>query len=589
MHKNAPVEQKTVQKVCVSVNNVITLHEINECVQSMNSKNSFNSYIEESIKGNWDLDALTDYKGATLQYHDVARKIEKLHILFEHSNIKHGDKIALCGRNSSMWAAAFLATLTYGAIAVPIQHEFTTEQIYNIVNHSEAKLLFVGDVVATTIDATQMPNLEGIIYIPDFSLITSRSEDLTYARENLNALYGHKYPKYFHQENVKYYMDKPDDIAMINYTSGTTGFSKGVMLPYRSLTSNIEWAFQCIKPHVKDGSNVLSMLPMAHMYGLTCEFLSEFIFGNHLFFLTRLPSPTLIAEACAEIQPAIVVAVPMVVEKIVRKKIFPKIQLQHMHFLLNMPMISKKIKAKICQEIRNVFGGNAYEVLVGGAGLNPEIEEFLTSVGFPITMGYGTTETGPMITYSDYHDFDSGSCGTPVVNMEVKIQSSDPENVPGEIITRGDNVMTGYFKNPEATKAVLDEEGWFHTGDLGTMSSDGHVYIRGRIKNILLGANGQNIYPEEIENKLNSMMMVNESLIIQKGDKLIGLIHPDMEEAHSLGLNENDVEKVMEQNRLELNKSLPAFCKISTVKIHPDEFAKTPKKSIKRYLYQDAV
>jgi long-chain acyl-CoA synthetase len=486
-----------------------------------------------------------------------------------------------------MWAAAFLATLTYGAIAVPIQHEFTTEQIYNIVNHSEAKLLFVGDVVATTIDATQMPNLEGIIYIPDFSLITSRSEDLTYARENLNALYGHKYPKYFHQENVKYYMDKPDDIAMINYTSGTTGFSKGVMLPYRSLTSNIEWAFQCIKPHVKDGSNVLSMLPMAHMYGLTCEFLSEFIFGNHLFFLTRLPSPTLIAEACAEIQPAIVVAVPMVVEKIVRKKIFPKIQLQHMHFLLNMPMISKKIKAKICQEIRNVFGGNAYEVLVGGAGLNPEIEEFLTSVGFPITMGYGTTETGPMITYSDYHDFDSGSCGTPVVNMEVKIQSSDPENVPGEIITRGDNVMTGYFKNPEATKAVLDEEGWFHTGDLGTMSSDGHVYIRGRIKNILLGANGQNIYPEEIENKLNSMMMVNESLIIQKGDKLIGLIHPDMEEAHSLGLNENDVEKVMEQNRLELNKSLPAFCKISTVKIHPDEFAKTPKKSIKRFLYTE--
>lgn len=555
----------------------------------MESTKGFNSYIEQSIKDNWDSDALTDYKGATLQYHDVARKIEKLHILFEHSNIQKGDKIALCGRNSSMWAAAFLATLTYGAIAVPIQHEFTPEQIYNIVNHSEAKLLFVGDVVATTIDADKMPDLEGIIYIPDFSLIKSRTDDLTYARENLNALYGHKFPKYFHQEHVNYYKDKPDDIAMINYTSGTTGFSKGVILPYRSLISNIEWAIQCIKPHIKAGSNVLSMLPMAHMYGLTCEFLSEFIFGNHIFFLTRLPSPTLIAEACAEIKPAIIVAVPMVIEKIIRKKIYPKIQSQPMHILLNMPMINKKIKAKICQEVRNVFGGNAYEVLVGGAGLNAEIEAFLRSIEFPITMGYGTTETGPMITYSDYHDAEAGSCGTPVVNMEVKILSDDPENVPGEIITRGDNVMKGYYKNPEATNAVLDDEGWFHTGDLGTMSEDGHVFIKGRIKNMLLGANGQNIYPEEIENKLNSMTMVNESLIIQRGNKLIGLIHPDMEEAHSLGLNENDVADIMEQNRLELNKTLPSFCKVATVKIHPKEFEKTPKKSIKRYLYQNAV
>lgn len=555
----------------------------------MESPTSFNSLIEDTIKNHWDRDALTDYKGATLQFHDVARKIEKLHILFEHSGIKQGDKIALCGRNSAMWAAAFLATLTYGAIAVPIQHEFTPEQIYNIVNHSDARLLFVGDVVATTIDAEQMPALEGIVYIPDFSLVLSRSEDLTYARENLNALYGHKYPKFFHQEHVNYFKDKPDEICMINYTSGTTGFSKGVMLSYRVMTSNMQWAFQCIRPHVKDGSNVLCMLPMAHMYGLTCEFLCEFIFGNHLFFLTRLPSPTFIAQACADIKPAMVVAVPMVIEKIIRKKIFPKIQSQPMHLLMNMPVINRKIKDRIRQDVFDVLGGNLYEVLVGGAGLNPEIERFLTNIGFPITMGYGTTETGPMITYSDYHDFENGSCGTAVINMEVKILSPDPENIPGEIVTRGDNVMNGYFKNPEATKAVLDDEGWFHTGDLATMSADGHVFIRGRIKNMLLGANGQNIYPEEIENKLNSMTMVNESLVIQHGDKLVGLVHPDMETAHSLGLNDNDIYEIMEQNRVELNKTLPSFCKISTVKIHPEEFAKTPKKSIKRYLYQDAV
>lgn len=555
----------------------------------MESTKGFNSLLEDTIKKNWDRDALTDYKGATLQFHDVARKIEKLHILFEHSGIKKGDKIALCGRNSSMWAAAFLATLTYGAVAVPIQHEFTPDQIYNIVNHSEARLLFVGDVVNTQVDPEQMPRLEGIVYIPDYSLVISRSEDLTFARENLNALYGKKYPKYFHQEHVSYYDAKPDDICMINYTSGTTGFSKGVILSYRVMSSNMEWAFLNIKPKVKEGSNVLSMLPMAHMYGLTCEFLTSFILGMHLFFLTRLPSPSFIAEACAEIRPAFVVAVPMVVEKIIRKKIFPKIQSYPMHLLLNMPVVNKKVKERICQDVKDVFGGKLYQVLVGGAGLNAEIEQFLTSIGFPITMGYGTTETGPMITYSDYHDFERGSCGTPVVNMEVRILSPDPENVPGEIITRGDNVMNGYFKNPEASKAVLDDEGWFHTGDLATMSADGHVFIRGRIKNMLLGANGQNVYPEEIENKLNSMTMVSESLIVQKGDKLVGLVHPDMETANSLGLNETDIAEIMEQNRQELNRSLPSFCRISEMKIHHEEFMKTPKKSIKRYLYQDAV
>ena len=555
----------------------------------MESIESFNSYIEKSIQDNWDKDALTDYKGATLQFHDVARKIEKIHILFEYSGIKKGDKIAICGRNSSMWAAAFLATLTYGAVAVPIQHEFTPEQIYNIVNHSESRLLFAGDVVSTTLNAEEMPQLEGIIYIPDLSLVVSRSEKLTYARENLNAIYGHKYPKYFHAEHVAYHHDNPDDLALINYTSGTTGFSKGVMLSYRVLTSNLEWAHGELGRRLTKGSNVLSMLPMAHMYGLLCEFLFEFTFGNHIYFLTRLPSPTFIAEACAEVKPAIVVAVPMVVEKIIRKRIFPNIQNHPIKLLLNMPVVSKKVKERIRQQVFDVFGGNLYEIIVGGAGLNPEIESFLTDINFPITTGYGTTETGPMITFSDYNDFVSGSCGTAVINMDVRISSPDPENIPGEIITRGANVMTGYYKNEEATKAVLDEDGWFHTGDLATMNADGHVFIRGRIKNMLLGTNGQNVYPEEIENKLNSMTMVNESIIVQTEDKLVALIHPDMEEAQTLGFNENDLQDIMEQNRQQLNNVLPTFCKISAVRIYSEEFEKTPKKSIKRYLYQDAL
>lgn len=555
----------------------------------MDSANSFNSLIEDSIKQYWDRKALTDYKGATLQYHDVARKIEKIHILFEHCGIKQGDKIALCGRNSAMWATSFLAVITYGAVAVPIQHEFKSEQIYNIVNHSEARLLFVGDIVNTEIDPKEMPKLDGIIYIPDLSLVESRSEGLTFARENLNALYGHKYPKAFQPQNVSYYKDSPDDVCLINYTSGTTGFSKGVILTYRVMRSNMQWAFEDIKPHVKSGSNMLSILPMAHMYGLTCEFLTSFVLGNHLYFLTRLPSPSLIAQACADVKPAILVSVPMVLEKIVRKKIFPKIQNYHMQLLMNMPVISKKVKDGIRRKVLDEFGGNIYEVIIGGAALNDEVEDFLMDIGFPITIGYGTTETGPLISYCDYHNFVKGSCGTPVVNMEVKVLSPDPANVPGEIVTRGDNVMSGYYKNEHATKAVIDENGWFHTGDLGLMSSDGHVFIKGRIKNMLLGSNGQNVYPEEIENKLNSMTMVGESLVMQKGEKLIGLIHPDMETARSLDLTDHDLEDIMEQNRVELNKQLPSFCKISAVKIQKEEFVKTPKKSIKRYLYKDAV
>ena len=549
---------------------------------------SFNFLIEQSIIKNWDQDALTDYKGATLQFHDVARKIEKLHIVFENSGLMPGDKVALCGRNSSHWAVAFLAVLTYGAVAVPIQHEFTPDQIYNIVNHSDSKLLFVGDVVATTIDADQMPSLEGVVYLPDFSLVVSRSEKLTYAREHLNEMFGHKYPKYFRKEHVNYYKDQsPDELALINYTSGTTGFSKGVMLPYRALWGNLDFVLDVLGPHIKSGSNIVSILPMAHMYGMMVEFLFGFVNGNHLFYLTRLPSPSLIAEAFAQVKPSLIVAVPMIVEKIVRKMIMPVVQSNRVRLLLNMPVVNKKVKANIRDMVADVFGGNAYEVITGGAALNQEIEAFLRDIEFPITVGYGTTETAPLITFSDYKDFVPGSCGLPVKHMEVRIDSDDPQNTPGEVMARGMNTMLGYYKNEEATRAVLDADGWYHTGDLGTMSADGHVFIRGRIKNMLLGSNGQNVYPEEIEDKLNSMAYVNESLIVQKGDKLIGLVHPDYDEAKAMDFSEDDLESIMEQNRLKLNEQLPPFCKISELRLHEDEFVKTPKKSIKRYLYKD--
>ena len=555
----------------------------------MNSIPSFNSYIENSIIKNWNLDALTDYKGATLQYHDIARKIEKLHILFENSDVKKGDKIAVCGRNSSQWAVAFLAIITYGAIVVPIQNEFKPEQIHNIVNHSESKLLFVGDVVATEITPEEMPSLEGIIYLPDNSLVISRSEKLTYARENLNAMFGHRYPKYFRPEHVKYHVDDPEELAMINYTSGTTGFSKGVMLPYRALWGNLDYLIDSVKPNIGKNSNILSTLPMAHMYGLMTEFLFNIVLGNHIFFLTRLPSPTLISEALSEIKPDILYAVPLVVDKIVRKEVFPHIQTNRARLLMNMPVINKRIKEKVREFVLRKFGERPYEVVVGGAPLNKEIENFFVSIGFPIAMGYGTTETAPLITFAHQDNYVAGSCGVAVKHMEVKVLSDDPENVAGELVCRGINVMKGYYKNQEATDAVIDKDGWFHTGDLATMDADGHIFIRGRSKNMLLGPNGQNIYPEEIEDKLNSMAMVNESIVIQSDDKLVALVHPDMEEVNNLGFTDEDLENIMEQNRKELNMQIPSFAKVSRIKLHNQEFEKTAKKSIKRYLYQNAI
>lgn len=555
----------------------------------MNSIPSFNSYIEQSIINNWHLDALTDYKGATLQYHDVARKIEKLHILFENSGVIKGDKIAVCGRNSSQWAVAFLAIVTYGAIVVPIQNEFKPEQIHNIVNHSESKMLFVGDVVATEINAEEMPSLEGIVYLPDFSLVLSRSEKLTYAREHLNEIFGHKYPKYFRKEHIKYHVDDPEELAMINYTSGTTGFSKGVMLPYRALWGNLDYLMDSVKPKIGKNCNILSTLPMAHMYGLMTEFIFNIVLGNHIFFLTRQPSPTLISEALNETKPDIIFAVPLVIDKIVRKHVFPRVQTNWVRLLTSMPVLSKRIKEKIREFVLGEFGEHPYEVVVGGAPLNKEIENFFVSIGFPIAMGYGTTETAPLITFAHQDDYVAGSCGVAVKHMEVKVLSDDPQNVPGELVCRGINVMKGYYKNPEATHAVIDKDGWFHTGDLATMSADGHFFIKGRSKNMLLGANGQNIYPEEIEDRLNSMALVSESIVVQRNNKLVALIHPDYDEASSMGFTAEDLEHIMDQNRVELNSQMPSFAKISGIQIHENEFEKTAKKSIKRYLYQEVA
>ena len=552
----------------------------------MNEIPSFNSYIEGTVKDNWLLDALTDYKGATLQYHDVARKIEKLHIMMEAAGIKKGDKVAVCGRNSAHWAVAFLATLTYGAVIVPILHEFNGEQIHNIVNHSESRLLFVGDYVVNMIDEKEMPHLEGIFNLPDFSLYVSHNDQLTDARERLNELFGHKYPNAFRREDVKWHKDEPEELCMINYTSGTTGFSKGVMLPYRALWGNVDFCQKYLGNHMPKFSRTLSILPMAHMYGMTIEFLFPFLSGYHLYFLTRLPSPAVIAEAFKEVCPDVVVAVPLIIEKIIRKRVFPKIQSNVMKLLLQMPVVQKKVKERICQEVYAAFGGRAYEVIVGGAPLNQEIEQFLKSIDFPITVGYGTTECAPLISFSDYHDFKPGSCGTPVEHMEVKILSDDPEHIEGEIVCKGMNVMLGYYKNEEATHKAIDADGWYHTGDLATMSADGHIFIRGRLKNMLLGANGQNVYPEEIEDKLNSMPMVSECIIVQRGDKLAALVYPDMDEAKNMGFTQGDLESVMEQNRQLLNEQLPVYSKIQDFELQEKEFMKTPKKSIKRYLYK---
>ena len=546
---------------------------------------SFIAYIENSIKNNWDLDALTDYKGATLQYKDVARKIEKLHIIFEESGIRKGDKIAVCGRNSSHWGVTFLATLTYGAVIVPILHEFKADNVHNIVNHSEAKLLLVGDMVWENLNESAMPLLEGILMMNDFTLLVSRSERLTYAREHLNEMFGKKYPKNFRKEHVAYHKDEPEELAVINYTSGTTSYSKGVMLPYRSLWSNTKFAFEVLE--LEAGDKIVSMLPMAHMYGLAFEFLYEFSVGCHIYFLTRMPSPKIIFQAFEEVKPSLIVAVPLIIEKIIKKSVLPKLETPAMKILLKVPIINDKIKATVREEMIKAFGGNFKAVIVGGAAFNQEVEQFLKMIDFPYTVGYGMTECGPIICYEDWRKFKPGSCGKAVPRMDVRVLSSDPENIVGEIVCKGPNVMLGYYKNAEATSQIIDVNGWLHTGDLATMDTEGYVTVRGRSKNMLLTASGQNIYPEEIESKLNNMPYVSESLIVLQNDKLVALIYPDFDDAFAHGMEQSDIEKVMEDNRNELNLQLPAYCQITKVKIHFEEFEKTAKKSIKRFMYQE--
>ena len=547
---------------------------------------SFIAFIEESIKKHWDLDALTDYKGATLQYKDLARKIEKMHILLEESGVKPGDKVAICGRNCSHWGVAFLAILTYGAVAVPILHEFKADNVHHIVNHSDARLLFVGDVAWEALNEAEMPNLEGVILLTDFTLLVCRSEKLEYAREHLNEMFGKKYPRNFRREHVSYRRDNPEELAVINYTSGTTSFSKGVMLAYRTLWSNTQFAFEVLT--LKPGDKVVSMLPMAHMYGLAFEFIYEMCCGCHIYFLTRIPSPKIIFQAFADVKPKIVIAVPLIIEKIIKKNVLPKLETLKMRFLMRLPVINDKIKATVRDHMIQGFGGNFYEVIVGGAAFNQEVEKLLKSIDFPYTVGYGMTECGPIICYEDYHKFVPGSCGKAAPRMEVRIDSEDPQRIVGEIITRGDNVMLGYYKNEEATAQAIDKEGWLHTGDLGIMDAEGNVFIKGRSKNMLLGPSGQNIYPEEIEDQLNNLPLVCESIVIQQKDnRLAALVYPDFDDAYAHGLNNADIERIMEENRVNLNAALPAYSQISRIKIYPEEFEKTPKKSIKRFLYQD--
>ena len=556
------------------------------CKNRMEQEHQFIDYIEQSIIKNWDKDALTDYKGLTRQYKDVARKIAKFHIVLESAGIQPGDKIAVCGRNSAHWGVTFLATITYGAVIVPILHEFKADNIHNIVNHSEAKLLFVGDQAWENLNEDAMPLLEGIASLTDFTALVSRNEKLTYAFEHRNAIYGQRYPKNFRPEHICYRKDRPEELAIINYTSGTTGYSKGVMLPYRSIWSNVTYCFEMLP--VKAGDHIVSMLPMGHVFGMVYDFLYGFSAGAHIYFLTRMPSPKIIAQSFAEIKPRVISCVPLIVEKIIKKDILPRVDSKIGKLLLKVPIVNDKIKSLARQAAMEIFGGNFDEIIIGGAPFNAEVEAFLKKIGFPYTIAYGMTECGPIICSSRWETLKLASCGKATTRMEVRIDSPDPKTHAGEIVCRGMNMMLGYYKNPEATAQIIDANGWLHTGDLGTIDDEGYVTVRGRSKNLLLTSSGQNIYPEEIESKLNNMPYVAESLIVLQHDKLVALIYPDFDDAFAHGLQQADIIKVMEANRVELNQQLPNYSQISKVKIHFEEFEKTAKKSIKRFMYQEA-
>jgi len=549
---------------------------------------SLNLLLEKSFQDNWDNRALSDYKGITLHYRDVARRIEKLHIVFEICGLNKGERVSICSKNQANWGVVFLATLTYGAVAVPILHEFKPGNIHHIVNHSDSRILFIGEQIWEQLSESEMPNLEVVIKISDFSVLYARNQLIYDTREHLNELFGKKYPKYFRPEHVKYHSDTHEELALINYTSGTTGFSKGVMLPYRSLISNIEFGWE-IHPELNNRSNIVAMLPAAHMYGMMFEFLFEMSVGAHVHFLTKMPSPKIIMEAFADVKPDIIISVPLIIEKIYKKKLQPIISKTSMRVLLKVPVIDQKIQKKIQQELVKTFGGKFTEVVIGGAALNKEAEAFFRKIGFPFTIGYGMTECGPIITYAPWNDTRLYSCGKAVPRMQIKIDSADPAHIPGEIFCKGANIMLGYYKNQEATDAIMTEDGWLRTGDMGVIDEEGFLYIRGRSKSMILGPNGQNVYPEEIESAFNNLPYVVESLVIEEQGSLTALIYPDFEQTELDGLTSSDLEVKMEENRSIVNEDLPNYCKVQVIKIFPEEFEKTPKRSIKRFLYQRVV
>lgn len=549
------------------------------------NQDSLISMIEYSIRKNWEHTALTDFHGVSFQYRDVARKIEKLHILFEHAGVKPADKIAICGKNSAHWAVAFLATITYGAVAVPILHEFKADNIHHLVTHSDAKLLFVDAGIWENLAPDALPGIEGALRISDFSLLLSRSKKLEKSRLNLNLLFGEKFPERFTPENVNYREPESDtELALINYTSGSTGFSKGVMLSYRNIWSNILFARQNIN-YLKPDDGMVCMLPLAHMYGLAIELLFPFTLGCHVYFLTRTPSPHVIMEAFATVRPKLIITVPLVIEKIIKTRVFPLLQKPLMKILLHMPFVDDKLLAKIKDKLEATFGGQLQQLVIGGAALNADVEEFLRRIKFPFTVGYGMTECAPLIAYAQWDVQRPGSCGKIVDRMEAHIESPDPTSIPGVLWVRGDNVMKGYYKNDEATESAF-RDGWMTTGDICQMDSDGYLYIRGRDKNMILGPSGQNIYPEEIEVKVNNLPFVTESLVVEHGGKLIALIYPDYENIQKEGIPTSDIQGMMESAVKELNKELPSYSQISGVKLMHEEFEKTPKRSIKRFLYQ---
>ena len=546
---------------------------------------SVNKVFQEAFKKNWDRPAISNYQGITLHYRDVARRIEKMHIMFEECGLQKGDKVALCSRNQANWAVAFLSTMTYGAVPVPLLHEFKSSNIHHLVNHSEAKILFVDDVIWEGLSETEMPDLHAIIQVNTFKLLYAKDEKIVSAREHLNELFGRKYPNVFTSNDLNYYEDQPDELAIINYTSGTSGFSKGVMIPYRAVRSNIEFGRQVL-PGLDNTKNVVSMLPSAHMYGLMFELLYELSVGAHVHFLSRVPSPKIIMQALAEVKPYVIIAVPLVIEKIYKTKVKPILEKEGIKVLMKLPVLNQVVLNKIKTELINAFGGEFYEVIIGGAAFNKEVESFFKKMNFPFTVGYGMTECAPIIAYDDWTVEKLNSCGKAVVNMEIRIASANPHQIPGEIQVKGDNVFLGYYKNEEATNAVFTEDGWFCTGDMGILDEDGSLFIKGRTKCMILGPSGQNIYPEEVETVINSQPYVVDSLVVEDNGGLTALIFPDFPSGAREGMNQEAFVKFIEAMLPELNKELPNYAKLKKIKVMLEDFERTPKKSIKRYIYQ---